>query len=148
MSHINKALAILSEKDEFISNELKDRALKYMSIEEIRKFSKNPKGLEKKVEQIRWARIKDAEKAQAAKEKEEKKNVPKGLTTTQFNKICKDAANDYLGDNKDQSIQDVGSDLADSLLYNPEILAYVKKKLGDNYSKTRAREFVADTLTI
>lgn len=136
MNFLDKALTLLSEKErEIIPKELSDRAQKAgVSIEDIRKCNT--------VDQVK--RLID--KKYHEKEKSEPKE--KGLNTAQFNKICKDAAKDWKADNDDEdlTLADVAWDLADSLLYDIKIKEYVKKKLGNDYSKDAAKEYIADTI--
>lgn len=91
------------------------------------------------------------------KPREKKEPTPKEPTYTdaQYKKMCKGAREDWEGDNAhdkengdelDMDIGDVAYDMADSMLYDPKLLAYVKKKLGSSYSKQTAREYVADDI--
>ena len=142
MNFLDRALTLLSEKErEIIPKELSDRAQKAgVSIEDIRKCNT--------VDQVKRLIDKKYHEKEKSKPKEKSEPKEKGLTTAQFNKICKDAAKDWKADNKDEdlTLADVAWDLADSLLYDIKIKEYVKKKLGNEYSKDAAKEYIADTI--
>jgi DNA-binding transcriptional MerR regulator len=151
MNNITKILTILEAKeDPGISPTLLARAKKAgMSIEEIRKYSKKSATLERLLDRKQESKWKEEDKVSSKKEKETAKTAKKDLLSDkEFNKICKDAASDWKDDNddKDVTLGHVAPDLADSMLYDPKILAYVKHKLGSEYSKQNAKEFVADSI--
>lgn len=66
------------------------------------------------------------------------------MTDSQFKKLCKDTVSDCKASGID--IDGCAFDIADNMLYDPKVIAYVKKKLGSSYNKTTAREFVGDCL--
>ena len=120
-----------------------------MTRSEISKYSSKPDALEKLVQRKREAKWKEQDKESLKQDKQKEKETSKNrLTDKQFDKICKDSASSWKDDNEDdeQSLGQVAPDIADSMLYDPKIVDYVKHKLGSGYSKQRAKEFVADSL--
>jgi hypothetical protein len=162
MSNIAKVLDILTEgSSDIITKEMFAKATKLgMSREEVAKYSKNVKGLEKKLDSLQNRTWKDEEKADRRDSAKLRKDAPKepkeaSYTDAQYKKMCKGAADDWKADNdhdevngaeNDMSIEDVAYDMADSMLYDPKIVAYLKKKLGSSYSREKAKEYLADDL--
>jgi len=130
-----------------ISKELFAQATELgMSRNEISKYSKKPDALQKLVDKKNADMIKagnkSTDRSAHAGEKEAR------YTDAQYQKICKASAADWSADNDGQNMTlgDVANDLADSLLLDPKLLAYVKWKLGAEYTKSTARQSVADSI--
>ena len=92
------------------------------------------------------AALKAAKKAlQAATPRAPRPAKEKMMTRTEFLKIVKGARKDFKGDNPDVDMDGVAWDLADSLLWNSDLKAFVMKQVGSN--KDTMREYIADYLS-
>ena len=52
------------------------------------------------------------------------------ISEREFNRRMKDVANDIIGDGRD--IEEVAYDVAENLLYDPELRAYAARRVGAN----------------
>lgn len=112
-------------------------------------WAQNPAHLDKAMEDEKW-RKKDAAAAKASerfnRQADKAPPKPRGLISdTEFRKHVKDTREGFLSDNPDRSIQDVGHDLADSMLHNPKIHDYMKHKYQTT-DRNRMKEILGDHL--
>lgn len=69
----------------------------------------------------------------------------RGMTRRQFEKMCQDCREDFQADEVGCSLQDAAYDMADSLLYSQDIMAYMVKEYNTN-NRTLLKEILADNL--
>ena len=72
-------------------------------------------------------------------------NKAKLITEKEFRNRMHAAANDYLADNPEGDLDRVAMDLADSLLYDPEIMKFVVHHIG-NAKRIIYKEYVAESI--
>ena len=118
-----------------------------ISWDEAKKFIEDGIKALAKIEKKNKAAAKRALKAK------NKKTEPKGLTDAQFNKRIKGASADIVGDNPDYDLSDIVWDIANAMMFEPEIDTYVRKKISkhtgqrpENISKEDVLEFIADSI--
>lgn len=109
-----------------------------------------------KAKEAIYAPIKAAAKAAAKKArppKAPKTPAEKVMTDAQFRKMMRGAMKDFLSDNPGSEYDDVAYDMADSMLYDPEVEKYVRRKIAKNtgrnpaqVSREKMKELVADNL--
>jgi hypothetical protein len=90
--------------------------------------------------------VKAAKQAlKASKPKTPRPAKEKLMTTRDFEKTLRGAAKDFKGDNPDVEMDQVAWDLADALLWNPDIRNYVASKLRTT-NREVMKEYIADRL--
>jgi len=101
--------------------------------------------------------VKKAEAAAKRAAKPKAKRKTGGMTKAKFEKMCKGAGQDFMNDAKsdglDIDLGDVAWDLARGLMYDPEILEYVKKTIAKNSGRAPEKvrdddimQYIADTI--
>ena len=67
------------------------------------------------------------------------------MTKKQFEKMCKGCRDDFEADEMGCTLADAAYDLADSMLYDPDVKAYMKKAYP-NANNQLLREILADNI--
>jgi len=99
---------------------------------------------------------KKLERANKPKQKRKPSDKPKLMTKAKFDKMMKDTASDFMSDfgkDGEEFMGDISWDIAGSLMYDPDIDAYVRNVIAKNMGikpeqvkRERVQEYIADSV--